>query len=239
MPRALAHCASTPGHARQRWTDNVFEMVATRDRADTRRWEDVLRRAQRIASERLAQAGGPEGFGPQGYLDWLMVEAAVAVLCAGAMDDLAAWHGSEPGLRGAAQAWAVELRGMARLAAADLRAAGGVASPTPPLVEEWRVFLEDASGSQRAGEALGAIALQSRLLPGRAGPALSALLALPVVRAAPQYLARRRQPEPDAVRVARDGLLGAYAGAALAAGARRASAWSLDALAIAQTKSRG
>lgn len=239
MRAPLAHCAPTPGHARQGRTDNVLDMVARRERTGARRWEDVLRPAQRIAAERFAQAGGPDGFGPQAYLDWLMVEAAVAVLCAGAMDDLAAWHGSEPGLRGTAQAWAVELRGMARLAAADLRAIGGVVSPPPPLVEEWRVFLEDASGSQRAGEALGAIALHSRLLPGRAGPALSALLGLPVARAAPHYLARRGHAEADAVRVARDGLLDAYAGAALVAGAQRASTWCLDAIAIAQTKSRG
>lgn len=217
----------------------MFEKTARQRNGEPQRYPDVLRRAQRSAAERLEQASGRGGFGRQGYLDWLMGEAAIAVLCAEAMDDLAGWHGGEPGLRGAAQAWAIELREKARLAAADMRAAGGVASPPLSLLEEWRAFLAGVSGSQRAGEALGAIALHSRLFPGQADAALATLLAMPFARPASQYLARCRQAEADAVRVARDRLLDAYAGAALAAGAQRAARWALDAIAMAQAESRG
>jgi hypothetical protein len=216
----------------------VFEGTARQRNRGPQRWPDLLRQAQRSAAERLERAVGGGRFGPQAYLDWLMGQAAIAVLCAEAMDDLAGWHGREPGLRGAAQAWAIELRDMARLAAADMRAAGGVASPPRALVEEWSAFIAAAATSQRAGEALGAIALHSRLLPGCAGAALDALLAMPFARPASQYLARRRRPETDAVRIARDHLLDAYAGAALAAGAQRAATWSLDALAVTQTEFR-
>lgn len=217
----------------------MFEGIARQRNRGSQRWPDLLRQAQRSTAERLQRTVDGGKFGRQDYLDWLMGQAAIAVLCAETMDDLAGWHGSEPGLRGAAQAWAIELRDLARLAAADMRAAGGVASPPLVLLEEWRAFLAGAGASQRAGEALGAIALHSRLLPGRADAALAALLAMPFARTASQYLARRRQAEIDAVRIARDRLLDAYAGAALVVGAQRAATWSLDALAVTQTEFRG
>lgn len=222
----------------------VFRGIGTQRNSDAKRWPDLLREAQRDIAERLAHAVAGGGFAPQAYADWLMGEAAIAVLCAEAMDALAGWHGSEPGLRATAQDWGAELRELAWLAAADMRTAdtrtaGGAAAAPPPLLEEWRVFLAGASGSQRAGEALGAIALHVRLLPGEADGALAALLAMPFARGTSQYLARRRRPESVAARTARDRLLDAYASAALAAGAQRAAAWHRAAIAIAQTQSRG
>jgi hypothetical protein len=151
------------------------------------------------------------------------------------MDAIAGWHGSEPALRATAQDWAAELRELAWLAAADMRTAGGATSTPSPLLEEWRLVLDGATGSQRAGEALGAIALHSRLLPGDADAVLATLLAMPFARCASQYLARRRRPEAVTARTGRDRLLDAYASAALAAGALRAAAWHRAAMAIAQT----
>lgn len=213
----------------------VFWATARQRNSDAQRWPELLRAAQRNAAGRLGHAAAQGGFAPQGYLDWLLGEAAVAVLCAEAMDAIAGWHGSEPALRDTAQDWAAELRELAWLAAADMRTIRGTASPPSPLLEEWRLFLGGASGSQRAGEALGAIALHSRLLPGEADAALEALLALPFARCASQYLARRRRPETVAARTGRDRLLDAYASAALAAGALRAAAWHRAAVAAAQT----
>lgn len=217
----------------------VFRGIGKQRNNDAQRWQELLRGEQRNAAGQLAHAAAQGGFAPQAYVDWLLGEAAIAVLCAEAMDALAGWHGSEPALRATAQGWAGALRELAWLAAADMRTSGGAASPPSPLLEEWRVFLAGASGSQRAGEALGAIALHTRLLPGEADAALAALLALPFARAASQYLARRRRPETEVERAARDRLLDAYAGAALAAGAQRAAAWHRAALAMAQTQSRG
>lgn len=191
-------------------------------------WPDVLQRAQRSVAERLEREQEGGGFDLRRYAAWLIHEAGVAVLCAEAMEALAGWHAGQPALRATAQAWAAELRELARLAATDLRAIGGATPAPPPVLDEWRVFLAGASTSQRAGEALGAVALHSRVLPGKAGAALAALRGMPFARAASHYPARRGQDETDAVRNARDLLLDAYASAALAAGARRAAVWELD-----------
>lgn len=217
----------------------MFKATGTQRANGARPWPDVLLRAQRAVATELEQAAGPAGFDRAAYLDWLSGEAAIAVLCADAMDVLSAWHANAAVARATAQAWAAGLRELARLAAADLRTmdAGG-ASPSP-LIEAWSGFLVGASGSQRAGEALGAIALHSRVLPGRAEAALDAMAAAPFARSASRYVAQRRQAEGAAVRAQRDDLLGAYAAIAIAAGAQRAAIWTLDAVAIAQTKSRG
>lgn len=213
----------------------MFQGIDGRGNNQPQRWPELLRRAQRDLSERMEQTAGGAGFGPRAYLDWLALAADLDSLCAEAMDALAGWHASEPGLLATAQAWAVELRGMAWLASVDLRAIGEAPSAPPPLLEKWRRFLAVASVSQRAGEALGAIALHSRLFPGVADTALVAWVARPFARTASQYLRRRRQPEAAAVRAARDRLLDAYAHAALAAGAQRAAAWHRAAIATAST----
>lgn len=217
----------------------VFQEIDGQGNNPPPRLPELLRRAQRDQSERMEQAAARAGFGRQAYRDWLALEADLDSLCAEAMDALAGWHASEPGLLATAQAWAVELRGMAWLAAVDLRAIGEAPSPPPPLLEKWRRFLAIASGSQRAGEALGAIALHSRVFPGVTDTALAAWLAQPFARPASHYLTRRRQPEAAAVQAARDRLLDAYASAALAAGAQRAAVWALDAFAATRSQPRG
>lgn len=219
----------------------MFKTPGAQRANGTRPWPDVLLRAQRAIALELEQAARPGGFGREAYFDWLCGEAAIAVLCADAMDVLSAWHVNDARARSTAQAWAGGLRELARLAAADLRVMEAGSSTPTPLLEAWSGFLADASGSQRAGEALGAIALHSRVLPGRGAAALDAMAAAPFVRAASRYLARRRRGESDAERAQRDELLGAYAATAIAAGAQRAAAWTLDAvvIAIAQTRSRG
>lgn len=220
----------------------MFQATSRRHAGDVRRWPDVLQRAQLAIARQLAQAAASPGFGRDAYFDWLACEAAIAVLGADALDALAGWHGNDGELRATAQAWAAELRAMARLAAADLGAAGADTRLSPslaPLPEAWSAFLATASVSQRAGEALGAIALHSRLLPGQADPALDAMRALPFAQAASRYLARRRHPEPCSVSADRDRLLEAYAAAAIAAGAERAATWATDAVALVQVRCRG
>jgi hypothetical protein len=217
----------------------MFKTTGAQRTSGTRPWPDVLLRAQRAIALELEQAAAPAGLSREAYFDWLCGEAAIAVLCADAMDVLSAWHVNDARARSTAQAWAGGLRELARLAAADLRVLGARMPSTCPLPEAWSGFLAGASGSQRAGEALGAIALYSRVLPGRAAAALDAMAAAPFARAASRYLARRRRGESDAERAQRDELLGAYAATAIAAGAQRAAAWTLDAVAIAQTRSRG
>jgi hypothetical protein len=206
----------------------VIPGSASRRDGEPRPWPEALRRTQRALGERLQRVLAQGGFDRRRYATWLTGEAGVAVLCADAMDALAGWHASEAALRSIADAWATELRGFARVAAADLRVLAEAPATPSPVLEEWRVFLAGASASQRAGEALGAIALHSRLLPGAADESLASLCGLAFARGASQYPARRRQVETSAVREGRDRLLDAYASAALAAGARRAAVWELD-----------
>lgn len=206
----------------------MFSEIARQRKVEASRWPDLLLRAQGNVAERLERIVALGGFGPGEYPGWLMGEAAVAVMCAEAMDALAGWHATTPELRATSRAWAADLRQLARLAATDMRALASPGRAATPVLEEWRVFLASASGSQRAGEALGAVALHARLFPGRAGPVLEAMCGMPFARSASRYLARRREGETGAVRVARDQLLDAYAEAALAAGAQRATLWELD-----------
>jgi hypothetical protein len=60
----------------------VFWGNARQRNGDAQRWPELLGEAQRNAAGRLGHAVAQGGFAPQGYVDWLLGEAAIAVLCA-------------------------------------------------------------------------------------------------------------------------------------------------------------
>ena len=226
----MPHCAAGRRCAPAPPGGGVIMGVSIHRQGERQRWPAVLRQAQAAVADALAPVAANPGPDRQAYLDWLAGESAVCQRCAEAMEAVAGWHGRQPELHATAREWAAELRDLARLAATDVRALGGIASAPPRLLEEWRLFLEQASRCHRAGEALGAVALHAWRLPGRAGPALTALLGQPAVRTASGYLARRCRDDDPETRTWRVALLGAYSDTALAAGAQRAAAWGLAGL---------
>ncbi len=102
-----------------------------------------------------------------------------------------------------------------------VRVLDGMANAPPSALMRWHAFVDEAAGSQRAGEVLGAVLLHIWLTEGPARGA-AAMGSLPFV-ARGHYLQRRLRADPD------DGghaeLLDAYAASALAVGARRAANW--------------
>jgi hypothetical protein len=195
-----------------------------------RRWSDSLLLAQLDRAECLTRALGDGRLNQHSYRDWLASESAACRIGALSLDAVAGWHCSQPGLQVTAQAWASEWRELAQLAAADVRAVGAIAAAPPAQLGEWQAFLAQAGGSQRAGEVLGAAALNCRLLDGPVRGVLAAIKAQSFAVHACGYLTRRLQPEPATVSGARSALLDAYSLAALTVGAQRATSWSRGAL---------
>lgn len=195
-------------------------------------WQDVALRAQQELAGALAHAIAGNRLDRQAYQHWLATESAICRINALALDALADWHVSLPQLRAAAHAWATETRDDALVAAADVRAIDGMAAALPSQLGPWQVFLESASRSSRAGEALGAVVLHAKLMRGPMRDAIAVVTGLPFVPIrGSRYLLQRGQPESAARQQDRDALLDAYSGAALAAGAQRAAGWYRDALA--------
>ena len=195
-------------------------------------WQDVVLLAQQALAGTLAHAAANGRLNRQTYQHWLATESAICRINALALDALADWHVSLPQLRAVAHAWATATRDDALIAAADVRAIDGMAAALPSQLAPWQAFLESASRSSRAGEALGAVVLHAKLMRGPMRDAIAAVTELPFVPIrGSRYLLQRDQPEPTAEQRERDALLDAYSGAALAAGAQRAAGWYRDALA--------
>lgn len=203
----------------------------TLDARPPRRWQDVVLVAQQDFAGALAGAIADGRLNRQTYQHWLATESAVCRINALALDAVADWHISQPQLRAAVHAWATMMRDDALAAAADVRAIDGMAAATPRPLVQWQAFLESASRSSRAGEALGAVVLHAGLMRGPMHEAITAVLELPFVpRRGGGYLLQRRQSDVAAVHDGRQALLDAYAAAALATGAQRAADWHCAAL---------
>lgn len=195
-------------------------------------WQDVVLQAQQGLAGLLALAAGSGRLDRQTYQHWLATESAICRINALALDALADWHVSLPQLRAVAHAWATSTRDDALVAAADVRAVDGMAAALPTQLGPWQAFLESASRSSRAGEALGAVVLHAKVLRGPVRGAIATISGLPFIPVrGSRYLLQRGQPEMPGEQRHRNALLDAYSGAALAAGAQRAAGWYRDALA--------
>ena len=164
------------------------------------------------------------------YQDWLAMESAACRVGALALDTVANWHGAKPELQAAAWAWAAEQREFAQLAAADIRNMDGFATSPPPELAQWHAYIVEVGQTQRAGEVLGAAALQAGMLRGPVRDILAVLATLPAAVSANAYLSRRLQSDAGALHQQRIALQNEYAAAALAVGARRAADWALPCL---------
>lgn len=190
----------------------------------SRRWQDVVEAAQQALAASLAGALRHGGLDRSSYQHWLATESAICRIHAVALEALADWHVSSPSLRATAHAWATRIRDDALAAAADVRAIDGMAPALPVEIGRWQAFMETASGSSRAGEALGAVVLHARLMHGQASAPLTTVAELPFITLqGRRYLLRRAQGPGGTPGC--DALLQAYSGSALAAGAQRAAAW--------------
>lgn len=188
--------------------------------------------AQQELADTLMRAIGDGRLDRQTYQHWLATESAVCRINALALDALADWHVSVPQLRATARAWATTMRDHALAAAADVRQIDGIAAVTPSQFGLWQVFLQSASHSSRAGEALGAVVLHAQLMHGPVRDAIATVTALPCIPArGSRYLLQRSQPEAGFGQRDRDALLEAYSGTALSVGAQRAATWHRAALA--------
>lgn len=200
------------------------ERNETVDGRPARRWQEVIELAQQALAATLEDAMRDGRLNRPTYQHWLATESAICRINALALDALADWHVSSPPLRATAYAWATAMRGDALAAAADVRGIDGMAAAMPSQIGPWQAFLESASRSSRAGEALGAVVLHARLMHGPARTAITAATELPFVPVrGSRYLLQRAQVQIGDT--ACDALLHAYAGSALAAGAQRAAAW--------------
>lgn len=196
-----------------------------------RHWQDVAEAAQQDLAAVLASAITEGGLDRQTYQHWLAMESAVCRLNALALDAVAEWHVSQPQLRSAVHAWATAMRDDALVAAADVRAIDGIAAATPAELVPWQLFLESASRSSRAGEALGAVMLHARLLRGPMRATIAAIMALPFVPVrGGRYLLQRTRADAGHLEQHREALLDGYSATALAAGAQRAAGWHRAAL---------
>jgi hypothetical protein len=201
----------------------------TGEERHARRWEDVAQLAQQDLARQLSRRLGAGAFDRHRYQNWLAMESATCRICALSLDAVAGWHGSQPELQATATAWAGELRDLAHAAARDVRVLDGMASAPPPALARWHAFVDEAAGSQRAGEVLGAVLLHTWLTEGPARAAVAAMGSLPfVARGVDHYLRRRLRAHPDGG--GRAGLLDAYAASALTVGAQRAANWYRAAL---------
>ena len=197
-----------------------------------RGWPQVVELAQQSVAQTLAVAVADGRLDRLRYLHWLALESATSRIGALALERVADWHCVQPPLRSAALGWATSLREDALAAAADVRALDGVLPPPPPQLSRWHAYVEGASPSPRAGEALGTALLHARLLQGPAHAATDLVLALPfLAQGGRSWLLRRRTPEATRRLRDREILLGAWSAMALAAGAQRAAAWHREALA--------
>lgn len=203
--------------------------------ADTRppgRWQDVVLVAQQGLADVIASASADGRLNRQTYQHWLATESALCRINALALDAIADWHVSLPQLRAAAHAWATATRDDALAAAADVRSIDGMAKTMPSQLGQWQTFLESASRSSRAGEALGAVVLHASLMRGAMCDAITTVLELPFVPiSGSRYLLQRRRQGVVGGHIRHEALLDAYSAAALASGAQRAADWYCAALA--------
>lgn len=190
--------------------------------ASARRWEDVVELARVEVAEALSRSIGLGRFDRVRYQNWLAMESVICRIGALSLDAVASWHGSQPAWQATAQAWAARLREDARTAAHDVRVLDGVAHAPPAALGAWHAFAVEAGGSQRAGEALGAVLMHDRLMDGAMRPVALTIAGLPFGIGG-QYLQRRLAAAsgPDGC----DALLDAYAASSLAVGAQRAAHW--------------
>lgn len=193
-----------------------------------RRWQDVVELAQVEFAEVLTRCIGMARFDRVRYQNWLAMESVLCRIGALSLDAVASWHGSQPAWQASAQAWAARLREDAHVAAHDVRVLDGLADASPAALGAWHAFAVEAGGSQRAGEALGAVLLHDRLIEGPMRPVAITITELPF-GVGSQYLRRRMQQPSGAEH--REELLDAYAAASLAAGAQRAAHWYAAAMA--------
>ena len=205
----------------QAFNDKLDHTIEARH---ARRWQDVVALAQVDVAAVLARAIAQGLLDRDRYQDWLAMESVACRIGALSLDAVACWHGAQPPLRVAAQAWALELREQAQHAARDVRVLDGMAATPPEALGQWRAFASTAGGSQRAGEVLGAMLLHARLFDGPVRAVVGAVRAMPFAHGG-QYLARRLLGGPDGDSQARSDLLDAYSAAALAVGAQRAAGW--------------
>lgn len=197
-----------------------------------RAWPQIVELAQQSLARMLAAAVADGRLDRLRYLHWLAMESATSRIGALALERVADWHGAQPPLRSAALGWATSLREDALAAAADVRALDGVLPPPPARLSRWHAYVESASPSPRAGEALGTALLHARLFQGAAHAATDLVLELPfLAQGGRSWLLRRRTPEAARRLRDRETLLDAWSAMALAAGAQRAAAWHGEALA--------
>ena len=190
--------------------------------SSARRWQDVVELAQIDVAQALARAVGLGRFDRASYQNWLAMESVLCRIGALSLDAVASWHGSQPAWQESARAWAARLREDARIAAHDVRVLDGVADASPAALGAWHAFAVEAGGSQRAGEALGAVLLHDRLIEGPMRPVAITIAELPFGIGS-QYLRRRMGVPAGTDRCAE--LLDAYAAVSLAVGAQRAAHW--------------
>jgi hypothetical protein len=205
-------------------------------RAGGDRWQDVLGQAQRQLARAVLAAVAAGRLGRAAYQQWLAVEYALCRIDQGALSAIAHWHRPQSALHSAALAWAAALGEQADQAANDIRSLDGIASEPLPQLEAWSRFVDAASGSTRAGETLGAVALHACLMQGAAVEAVAVVRSLPFASGtAGGHLLCRSLPGTASAREARESLLQAYSATALAVGAQRAATWHQAALAGAFT----
>lgn len=187
-----------------------------------RRCQDVVELARVEVAALLARCIGQGALDRSRYQNWLAMESVVCRIGALSLDAVAGWHGAQPACQAIARAWSARLREDARAAAYDVRALDGMADGAPAVLRAWHAFAVQAGGSQRAGEALGAVVLHDGLFGGPMRPVAKAIADLPFGVAA-RYLHRRLDDAGEDA--GRAELLDAYAAASLAAGAQRAAKW--------------
>lgn len=200
------------------------------------RWREVLDQAQQRLAKAVLAAIAAGRLDRGAYQQWLALEYTLCRIDQRALAAIADWHRPQPVLRSAALAWAAEIDEHANLAATAIRALDGIAAVPTPQVEAWRRFVDTASGSARAGETLGAVALHTCLMRGAARSAIAVVRTLPFAAGtAGSHLLCRSLSQAGPACDARESLLQAYSATALAVGAQRAAAWHRSALAAAFT----
>lgn len=195
----------------------------------SRQWQDAVALAQVAVAEMLVRRIGTGRFDGTTYRRWLAMESLACRIGALSLDAVSEWHGAHSALRTTSMAWAMDLRDLAQASACDMRALGGDIHPPPDELACWHAFVAATAGSQRAGEALGAVLLHSRLADGPVRAVMATLAEMPFARPhAGRYLELRLGAGSPADRAQ---LLDAYSASALSVGAQRVATLYCSALA--------